>query len=100
MAPIPFHTSADDAMNVIRASLADLPRTRIVVAGPRYLRAESRSLVFRFTDDVEFLIDGTSQQIHFRPASRVGRRDFGVNRRRMNELTRSIRRRLAELPPK
>ena len=39
-----------------------------------------------FVDDVEILFDDASKIIHFRSASRVGYSDFGVNRRRMEEV--------------
>jgi uncharacterized protein (DUF1499 family) len=98
--PIDFHTTPEVAMNVIESVLKEHPRTRIVVQGWRYLHAESRSLVFRFVDDVEFLVDESAALIHFRSASRVGRRDFGVNRRRLLRLTGRIRTRLSELLPR
>jgi uncharacterized protein (DUF1499 family) len=37
-------------------------------------------------DDVEFVFDEGAKQIHFRSASRLGRKDFGVNRKRMEEI--------------
>jgi uncharacterized protein (DUF1499 family) len=50
------------------------------------LHAEFRSAIFRFVDDVEFMVDPESQRIHARSASRVGYSDMGVNRRRMEEI--------------
>ncbi|HEY6084419.1 MAG TPA: DUF1499 domain-containing protein [Nitrospira sp.] len=43
-------------------------------------------MLLRFVDDVEFLFDDDTKTIHFRSASRVGYGDFGVNRRRMEEI--------------
>jgi uncharacterized protein (DUF1499 family) len=37
-------------------------------------------------DDVEFYFDGKAGLIHVRSASRLGRRDFGVNRARVEAL--------------
>jgi len=83
----PFYFSGDVARAraaLVRAVLS-LPRTRIVLDEPLRLRAECRSKVFRFVDDLELLIvpDG---MIHVRSASRVGHSDFGVNRRRVERL--------------
>jgi uncharacterized protein (DUF1499 family) len=54
-----------------------------------YIHAEFTSLVFRFVDDVEFLFsqerDG-EVSIDIRSASRVGHSDFGVNRKRMEDI--------------
>jgi uncharacterized protein (DUF1499 family) len=51
----------------------------------RYLHAEVRSLVFRFVDDLEFLLqpDGL---IQVRSAARSGYSDLGVNRRRVERI--------------
>ncbi|MNR58817.1 hypothetical protein D3C85_1799120 [compost metagenome] len=61
---------------------------RVVEQQERYLRAEFTSLVFRFVDDVEFLIG--EQQIDVRSASRLGHSDFGVNRERIERLRRQL----------
>ena len=63
-----------------------MPRTRIAEDDGYYVHAEFRSRVFRFVDDVEFLLDDATGQIYFRSASRVGRSDLGVNRRRMEAI--------------
>jgi uncharacterized protein (DUF1499 family) len=61
-------------------------RTKITEITDRYLRAESTSFFFRFVDDIEAMLDSDSRQIHIRSASRLGYRDFGVNRKRIEEL--------------
>jgi uncharacterized protein (DUF1499 family) len=88
--PITFDGTAEEAMARLKAALAALPRTRVVAEAPDYLHAECTSLLFRFVDDVEFLIDRERKVIHFRSASRVGRSDFGVNRRRMEALRQAF----------
>ena len=55
-----------------------------------YLYAEYRSKLMRFVDDVEFFYDGKAGLIHVRSASRLGRRDFGVNRARVEALRARI----------
>ncbi len=54
--------------------------------GAIYLRAEYRSKLFRFVDDVEFLLPAAESFIHVRSASRVGYSDMGVNRKRVEDL--------------
>ena len=95
--PIAFRAPIEQVMRIMTAAIASEPRTHIVVAGRRYLRAEARSALFRFVDDVELLADEDAGLIHFRSASRIGRGDFGVNGRRMRRVTAQIRQRLAEL---
>lgn len=89
MDPIPYTGSLDEARARLLQVLRDYPRTRIVSdpgLEPHYLKAECRSQVFRFVDDVEFVFDEGTRQIRFRSASRLGRKDFGVNRKRMEEI--------------
>jgi uncharacterized protein (DUF1499 family) len=63
-----------------------MPRTTVVSQEQNYLYAEFRTRLMRYVDDVEFFHDDKAGVIHVRSASRLGRRDFGVNRKRMEEL--------------
>lgn len=84
--PLTFTEEPAAAMARLKRALAHMPRTRIVTEEPWYLHAEATTLVFRFVDDLEFLIDPQARVIHFRSASRVGYSDAGVNRARMETL--------------
>ena len=61
-------------------------RTALETDTDNYLHYTSRSLIFRFVDDVEFLFDDEANVIHFRSSSRSGYSDFGVNQKRMAEI--------------
>jgi uncharacterized protein (DUF1499 family) len=76
------------SMTEVRRVVESLPRTRIVLAHPDYLYAEFRSRLLGFVDDVEFFFDGAIVQV--RSASRLGRRDFGVNRARIERLRKML----------
>lgn len=86
MDPIPYAGSLPEARKRMLAVLRDYPRTKIVQEEPDYLKAECRSKVFRFVDDVEIAFDDAAKLVHFRSAARLGVRDFGVNRKRMEEI--------------
>lgn len=88
MDPIPYTGALDEARARLLRVLRAYPRTKIVQEGPVALKAECRSRIFRFVDDVDFAFDDQAKAIHFRSASRLGRRDFGVNRKRMEEIRR------------
>jgi apolipoprotein D and lipocalin family protein len=51
-----------------------------------YIRAEAKSLIFGFVDDVEFYRDDDRKVIHIKSASRTGHSDLGVNRRRLEKV--------------
>jgi uncharacterized protein (DUF1499 family) len=89
--PIQYEDSPDEAMAKLLSIIAARPRASVVTQEDRYLHVEINSQLFRFTDDVEFLIDEDAQQIHVRSASRVGHSDFGVNRKRIEAIRRAIR---------
>ena len=85
VAPIPFK---GDAIAAVRKAVESMPRARVISADSHYLYAEFRSALLGYVDDVEFHYDGSV--IHVRSASRLGRRDFGVNRARVEELRKRI----------
>lgn len=91
MDPIPYSGPMAQARAKLIEVLRNHPRTRIVREEAGYLKAECRSAIFRFVDDVEFVLDDAAKRIHFRSASRLGRSDLGVNRKRMKELTAAFR---------
>jgi uncharacterized protein (DUF1499 family) len=84
--PLPYE-SRSRAGERLRAILAALPRTQVICAEEGYLRAESRTRL-GFVDDVEVLLDEGEKRVHLRSAARVGYWDFGVNRRRLEEICR------------
>jgi len=88
--PIPFEGSAAAAHGRLKTVLAAQPRCRLVTDSDTYLHAEFSSLLFRFVDDVEFLIDEQAHVIHFRSASRAGKADLGVNRARLETIRQAF----------
>ncbi|GAC1324174.1 MAG: DUF1499 domain-containing protein [Isosphaeraceae bacterium] len=84
--PLRFAGEPREALARLKKTIAAIPRLKIVSETENYLRVEASSLVFRFVDDVEFLIDPVARVICIRSASRVGHSDFGVNRRRIERI--------------
>lgn len=80
VAPISYRGS----MERLRREIEALPLSRVIRADGPYLYAEFRTPILRFVDDLELLQDG--ELLHVRSASRLGRRDFGVNRKRVEHL--------------
>jgi uncharacterized protein (DUF1499 family) len=72
-----------------------MPRATVIRHEGNYLYAEFRSKLMGFVDDVEFTHDEKTGVLHVRSASRLGRRDFGVNRARVEQLRSRIERRVA-----
>ncbi len=90
IAPLAFRGSADAAWAALREIVRHTERARIVREQPGYLQAEFTSRVLGFVDDVEFLLEPPAHVIHVRSASRLGYRDFGVNRERVEAIRRQL----------
>ena len=80
IAPIPFKGTMAD----LRRLVESMERVTVIEARDNYLYAEYRSRLLRYVDDVELYLD--KGVVHVRSASRLGRRDFGVNRKRIEQL--------------
>lgn len=86
--PLPFTGEASHAMRRLAVALAALPGCTVVEMDGLTLRAECRSKVFGFVDDVLCTADPEASVVHLRSAARSGWWDFGVNRDRAEQLRR------------
>jgi uncharacterized protein (DUF1499 family) len=86
IAPIAFKGASADAMAAARRAVQSMERASIVREERGYLYAEFRSKLLGYVDDVELAFDEAAGVFHVRSASRLGRRDFGVNRKRVERL--------------
>lgn len=60
--------------------------TTIIKKTDNYLYAEFKSKFMGYVDDVEFYLDPNANVIHVRSASRLGKSDLGVNRKRIEAI--------------
>ena len=90
VAPLRLALPAPEAWRAVRRVVAALPRTRIVSESDSVLRAECTSAVFRFVDDLELRLRPDQGIVAVRSASRTGWSDFGVNRRRVEEIRAAL----------
>jgi len=95
MDPIPFTLDPKEVLKIIKSVVESLPNTHLENESLNYLHYTFISKIFRFTDDVEFLIDAEQKLIHFRSASRTGYSDMGVNKKRMTEIKKAIEQAMA-----
>ncbi len=85
IAPLAYQGDRESAREKLVTLLEGQKRVSLVVRNDDYLRAEFRSLLFRFVDDVEFYL-ADEGRIDVRSASRLGYSDLGVNRKRIEKL--------------
>lgn len=84
----PLRYSGDGKVAFARLTglVSAMDRTRVVQQEPGYLYAQCRTAALKFTDDLELQLDEAAGVIHVRSSSRLGRKDFGVNRARVEAL--------------
>ena len=82
IAPIAF----SGTMQELRRAVESMTRAAVIREDGSYLYAEYTSALMGFVDDVELLLDEKARLVQVRSASRLGRSDFGVNRKRIEEL--------------
>jgi len=88
--PLRFACDPTTAMETVLQALGSLPRCRVRERDDVRVHAVVTSRLWRFKDDVEVVIDAQERLIHLRSASRVGKGDLGVNRRRAVGLFAAI----------
>ncbi len=88
MEPINYSGDLEDAKTKIISIINSLKRSKIITNEENYIHIEFRTATFRFVDDVEFLFDDKEKVIHFRSRARMGYSDMGVNRKRMEKITK------------
>ena len=84
--PLKLTGDADQAMAKLVKLLRDTKGVIIIALEPEYVYAQSSTNLLKFTDDVEFALDREAHVIHVRSASRLGSKDFNVNRERIETI--------------
>ncbi len=83
-----FETNEKNLHSLVKIIEED-PQAKVIIKENDYVYAQYKSKFFRFVDDVQFLLldDG---KIEFVSASRLGRKDFEVNRARIEKLRKKF----------
>lgn len=84
--PISIPSNLDKPMEKLREVIDTEERTHIVTQEENYLHVEFTTKIMRYVDDVEFFLDNKNKVIQVRSASRLGKSDFGVNRKRIEKI--------------
>lgn len=66
--------------------VAAMGGVKVVESKPDYLYAQFTTPLMKYVDDVEFWFDPAANVIQVRSASRVGRSDLGLNRKRVEAI--------------
>ena len=91
--PILVTATPEETRDMILKTLDEFSRVKVVEVQAGYIHAEFTSMIFRFVDDVEFYFPASESdvvRVDIRSASRIGRSDLGVNRKRMEAIRQKI----------
>ena len=91
IAPLALLGDGPATMARLAQLIEGMDGARIVERRSDYLYAQFTTRLMRFVDDTEFWLDPVARVVQVRSASRVGQKDLGVNRARVE----TIRTRLA-----
>lgn len=83
--PLSGASTPAEALAALTRVLGALNRVEWATTSDRHIQATFTSFIFRFVDDVDFIIEDDAS-ITIRSASRVGHSDFGANRKRVEML--------------
>ena len=90
VAPLPLRGDGPATIARLRQIVQAMPGAEIVTVREDYLYARFTTRWLKFVDDTEFWVDPRAQVVQVRSASRVGRRDFGVNRARVEAIRAAL----------
>ena len=85
-----FEGNGEQAIALLRATLATFPEATIVSSAPLYLEVIFTTPI-GFKDQIEFRIDEPSKRIDYRSRSKLGLYDFNKNRSRMQDFSASFK---------
>jgi uncharacterized protein (DUF1499 family) len=86
IAPLALRGDGPATIERLAQVIEAMPGAQLVERRPDYLYARFTTPWMRFIDDAEFWFDPSAGVVQVRSASRVGRKDFGVNRGRIEAL--------------
>ncbi|MEO7391859.1 MAG: DUF1499 domain-containing protein [Ramlibacter sp.] len=90
IAPLALRGDGPATIARIRAIVQAMPGAKIVKSDADYLYTHFTTPLMRFVDDAEFWYDPAAQAIQVRSASRIGERDRGLNRKRIEAVRAAL----------
>jgi len=90
IAPLPVKDDGPATIARIKAVVESMPGAQVIKSEPDYLYAQFTSRLMKYVDDTEFWFDPAANAIQVRSSSRLGSDDFGVNRKRVEEVRRRL----------
>jgi uncharacterized protein (DUF1499 family) len=84
IAPIAWDKSPGEAIAALKQVIQAMAGSEIIIESNDYLYVEFTTKLMGYVDDVEFYVNGGAIQL--RSASRLGKSDLGLNRKRIEAI--------------
>ena len=88
--PLPLRGDGPATISRLKAIVEATDGATVVRSAPDYLYAQYTTRLMKFVDDVEFWVDPVAGVVQVRSASRLGQRDFGANRARIEAVRAAL----------
>lgn len=89
--PLPSVGDSKSTLGRIKAIIESMPGSEVITYQEHYLYVQFTTRVMKFVDDAEFWFDPQSNVVQVRSASRLGKSDLGVNRKRIEWIRRQLK---------
>jgi uncharacterized protein (DUF1499 family) len=90
ISPLALNGDGPATIARIKRIVETMPGAKVVASEDDYLYVQFTTRVMKFVDDAEFWFDPSSGVVQVRSASRLGQKDFGVNRERIESIRRAL----------
>ena len=90
VAPLSWRGDGAETLARLKAIVERTPNARVVTSEPGYLYAQYTTPLMKYVDDVEFWVDAGARVVQVRSASRIGRKDLGANRKRIEAIRAAL----------
>jgi uncharacterized protein (DUF1499 family) len=86
IAPIKYAGDGKTAFRKLAEIVGKMDGATVITANSDYLYAQFETRLLKFVDDAEFVLDEPNGVIQMRSASRLGSKDLGANRQRLETI--------------
>jgi uncharacterized protein (DUF1499 family) len=90
IAPLAVRGDGPTTITKLKVIVEGMDGAKLITNAPDYLYAQYTTPLMKYVDDVEFWFDPAAGVIQVRSASRIGKSDLGLNRKRIEAVRAAL----------
>ena len=90
IAPLAVRGDGSTTITKLKVIVEGMDGAKLITNAPDYLYAQYTTPLMKYVDDVEFWFDPAAGVIQVRSASRIGKSDLGLNRKRIEVVRAAL----------